>query len=151
MDCITFVANFFKNIYASVRTRVGEFLLPLLQPQLHEVQRPLVALDRPIQVMGFCFAALSIPMMKIQNLNHIPMAFHFACLMLILSFVALSLSVLCISRNYEALRIWLENAGVFFATTTFFIAMSVFSPLSFKLVYWIIYALLLLGFSIFHR
>ncbi|KAI5660099.1 hypothetical protein M9H77_28892 [Catharanthus roseus] len=102
-------------------------------PRPHEPHPPTNQEWLPL-LLSFCFAAMSMAsqILSTGTPNHLPLSFHMAGLGVVFS---LSAFVLC--KYIPAVRMrraaqFLENMGVFFGITAFFLDITIFFPLCLK-------------------
>ncbi|XP_057480002.1 uncharacterized protein LOC130767224 isoform X2 [Actinidia eriantha] len=96
-------------------------------------------------VVAFCLAtAVETAIRSLQNSALYPVSFHFLCLFIVLAFASIVVSKYIAPKHPNGAPV-LENLGVFFGVTAFFVAITMAFPLCLKVISWLIYGLLLAG------
>ncbi|KAA8542342.1 hypothetical protein F0562_023522 [Nyssa sinensis] len=129
-----------------------------LEQQHQQPAQPVVAvgvasqnLDWQVLVIGFCFAsAVAIALQSLQTPAPLPITFQLLCLAMACAVSTLFVAKNIGSRHPDLARV-LQHVGVLFGVTAFFLAVTVSSPLCFKLIFWTIYALSLLVIVLCNR
>ncbi|KAK9278600.1 hypothetical protein L1049_028173 [Liquidambar formosana] len=105
-------------------------------------------------VLAFCFSsAIEIALQSVQSqYSHaqLPQTFHLLSLAILFSFASLFVAKFITSKSPVAARV-LEQVGVFFAATAFFLAVTIPLPQSLKWIAWAVYAVCVLTILICHR
>ena len=106
-------------------------------------------MEWPLVLFGFCLAsAVDIALYSIQTNAKIPLCLQFLSFSILLAFASLFVARF-LTCNHPTRPQVLEQGGIFFAVTAFFIALTTSFPLFLKLISWAIYVLSLLAIVIF--
>ncbi|KAK9278358.1 hypothetical protein L1049_027923 [Liquidambar formosana] len=101
-------------------------------------------------IIAFCLtAAVDIALLPVQTHSQLPTTFYFPSLSMSFAFASLFVAQFIGAKYPVAARV-LDRIGVFFAATTFFLAISIPFPLSLKCTTWTLYVLALLVIIICH-
>ena len=115
---------------------------PVVAEQNIKLQNP----QWQAMVMGFCFtSALQIALQYMKTPSQLPLSFHLLSLTVVLTFSALFVAKL-ISSKYPVPAQVIDEVGVFFVNTAFFLAITIPMPLCLKFLTWAIYIVLLTVF-----
>ncbi|KAH7856655.1 hypothetical protein Vadar_003969 [Vaccinium darrowii] len=105
-------------------------------------------LDFPMLVVAFCLTvAIDTAAQSLQNHIVRPLHFHLLCLMVVFAFASIFVAKYISPKYPNAARV-LDQAGVSFGVTAFFLAVTTSFPLCLMIISWIIYALSLLAIII---
>ncbi|KAL2498167.1 Uncharacterized protein Adt_23717 [Abeliophyllum distichum] len=106
-------------------------------------------IDSSIPIISFCLAsATSIALLFRQIHGETPLSMHFFCLALVIAFSS-SVVVKFISPKFPYAAKKLELAAIFCVATGFHLGITMFLPLSFKIVSWFIFFLSLIAIIIY--
>ncbi|KAL2456567.1 Uncharacterized protein Fot_56783 [Forsythia ovata] len=96
-------------------------------------------LDLSIPLISFCLAsATSIALLFRQIHGETPPSMHFFCLALVIAFSSVMVAKF-ISPKFPYAAKMLELAAIFWVATGFYLCITLFLPLSLKIVSWFIY------------
>ncbi|KAH7858165.1 hypothetical protein Vadar_020774 [Vaccinium darrowii] len=120
---------------------------PLPLPNAQQQQQQKNSFDFPTLVLAFCLT--SAVEIAIQERSVNPLIFHLLCLMVVFAFASIFVAKYIAPKHPNAAN-KLDNVGVFFGFTAFFLAVTIPFPLCLQIISWITYGLSLLAILICH-